>query len=241
LLKALSAMIFFFLCSWVLATPCLLAADLGPALETKSERESYSIGYQVGQSMKTDGVEVDFDKLVQGLQDAINDKGPLLSTQEMRALVVDMKKRARAAQLKRMQEQIAENAKESKEFMAENKKKEGVNTTKSGLQYRVLKEGAGNSPGPKDFVKVNYKGAFIDGKEFDSSKGEPTRVKADGVIKGWTEALAMMKPGAKWQLFVPPDLGYGRNGSGPNIPPNKVLVFDVELVTVESEDQAKQQ
>ena len=115
-------------------------------------------------------------------------------------------------------------------------------TTESGLQYKVLKEGDGISPGPKDSVKVNYRGTFIDGTEFDNSyeKGEPITVQTDRVIKGWTEALQMMKVGSKWQIFVPPELGYGRRGSPGKIPPNKVLVFEMELMDVEKGDQADQ-
>lgn len=107
----------------------------------------------------------------------------------------------------------------------------------------MLKEGDGIAPGPEDFVTVDYRGTFIDGKEFDSSyaKCEPIRVQVDGVIKGWTEALPMMKTGAKWQIFVPPHLGYGRRGSGQRIPPNKVLVFEMELLAVEKGDEADQQ
>ena len=243
MLKAISTRLFMFSCFWVLAGPHLFAAGPAPALETQKEKESYSVGYQVGLSMKTDGVEVNFEKLIQGLQDAINGKEPRLSTEEMRTLIVDLKKRAREVQMRKIQEQVVENAKESEKFLAENKKKEGVKTTETGLQYKVLREGDGISPGPKDFVKVNYRGMFIDGKEFDSSydKGEPARVKVDGVIKGWTEALPMMKAGSKWQLFVPPDLAYGRGGSGQKIPPNKVLVFEMELLAVEKGDKADQQ
>jgi len=192
--------------------------------------------------MNTDGVEVDFEKLVQGLQDAIKGREPLVSQEEMRKLIVDLKKKAREVQLRKYREQSVANAKESEKFLEENKKKEGVKTTESGLQYRVLKEGDGIAPGPEDFVTVDYRGTFIDGKEFDSSyaKGEPIKVQADGVIKGWTEALPMMKVGSKWQLFVPPDLAYGRRGSGQRIPPNKVLVFEMELLAVEKEDPADQ-
>ena len=155
---------------------------------------------------------------------------------------MDLKKRAREVQMRKIQEQIVANAAESEKFLAENKTKEGVQTTESGLQYKVLREGDGAAPAPEDFVTVNYRGTFIDGREFDNSytKGEPIRVQADGVIKGWTEALPMMKTGSKWQLFVPPDLAYGRGGLGQKIPPNKVLVFEMELVGVEKGDEAAQ-
>jgi len=233
--------IFIITCFFTLEASLVFADKL--PLETQQAKQSYSIGYQVGMSMKADGVDVDFDKLVQGLQDAVNNKEPLLSTEEMRSLIVDLKKKARAEQMRKIQEQIVANAKESEKFLAENKQKEGVKTTASGLQYKVLKEGDGISPAPEDFVKVHYRGTFIDGTEFDSSyaKGEPIRVQADGVIKGWTEALPMMKTGSKWQLFVPPDLAYGRGGLGQKIPPNKVLVFEMELLAVEKGDKAAQQ
>ena len=243
LLKAIRTRLFIFSCLLLLIAPHLFAAESAPALETQKDRESYSIGYQVGLSMKTDGVEVDFDKLIQGLQDAVNGKEPLLGTEEMKKLIVDLKKQARDVQMRKIQEQIVENAKESEKFLAENKTKEGVKTTESGLQYKVLKEGDGISPAPEDFVTVNYRGTFIDGKEFDNSyaKGEPISVQVNGVIKGWTEALPMMKTGSKWELYVPPDLAYGRRGSGQKIPPNKVLVFEMELLSVEKGHKADPQ
>jgi FKBP-type peptidyl-prolyl cis-trans isomerase FklB len=231
-----------FLCFWVLATAHLFAAESAPAVETQNEKESYSIGYQVGLSIKNDGVEVNIDRLIQGLQDAISDKEPRLSTDEMRKLIMDLKKNANELQMKKIQEQQVKNAQESEKFLEENKKKEGIKTTESGLQYKVLKEGVGVIPKPEDFVMVNYRGTFIDGKEFDStySKGEPIRIKVDGVIKGWTEALSIMKVGSKWQLFVPPDLAYGSNGLGQRIPPNKVLVFEMELVGIKKGEKGAQ-
>jgi FKBP-type peptidyl-prolyl cis-trans isomerase FklB len=242
LLKAISARLFILACFWVLASPHLYAAGPAPKLETQKDKESYSIGYQVGQSMKTDGVEVDFEKVVQGLQDAFSNKEPRLSAEEMKKLIVDLKKKSREAQMRKIQEQVVKNAQESEKFLEENKKKEGVKTTESGLQYKLLREGDGISPKPEDFVKVHYRGTFIDGKEFDSSyvKGGPQKIQVDGVIKGWTEALPMMKVGSKWQLFVPPDLAYGKGGLGQRIPPNKVLVFEMELLAVEKADMAEQ-
>jgi len=240
LLKAIIAGLLLISLILVPASPQLFAAGPVSALQTQKEKESYSIGYEVGRSMKTDGVEVDFNVLTQGLEDAVNQKEPRLKDEEMKKLIVDLRKRTREAQQRKIQEQIVKNAKESEQFLAENKKKEGVKVTESGLQYRVLKEGDGTIPGPEDFVKVHYRGTFIDGKEFDSSyaKGEQARVQADGVIKGWTEALKMMKVGSRWQIFVPPELAYGRGGLGQRIPPNKVLVFDMELLAVEKGEKA---
>lgn len=242
MLKAIIAGLLLISLILVPASPQLFAAGPVSALQTQKEKESYSIGYEVGRSMKTDGVEVDFNVLTQGLEDAVNQKEPRLKDEEMKKLIVDLRKRTREAQQRKIQEQIVKNAQESEQFLAENRKKEGVKVTESGLQYKVLREGDGTIPGPEDFVKVNYRGTFIDGKEFDSSyaKGEPARVQADGVIKGWTEALHMMKVGSRWQLFVPPELAYGRGGLGQRIPPNKVLVFDMELLAVEKGDKAAQ-
>jgi len=224
-----------FLFFLLLSAPPLYADDQAPALENQKDRESYSIGYQVGLSMKADGVEVNFDKLIQGLSDAIDEKEPLLSVEEMRTLIVNLKKKAKEVQMRNFQELIVKNGEESQKFLEENGKKEGIKTTESGLQYKVLKEGDGPIPKLEDFVKVEYRGTFIDGTEFDSSfaKGQPQIVQTDGVIKGWTEALQMMKVGSKWQLFVPPHLAYGRGGLGSRIPPNKVLVFELELISIE--------
>ena len=149
--------------------PSYLFADEVPALETQQDKESCSIGYQVGLSMKSDSVEVDFDRLIQGLRDAIDGNEPLLSVEEMRSLILALKEKAREVQMRKVQEARVKNAEESEKFLAENGKKEGVKTTESGLQYRILKEGDGNSPGPEDSVTVHYRGTLIGGKEFDSS------------------------------------------------------------------------
>jgi len=217
------------------------AQDLAKAPQNRKEKESYSIGYQVGLSMNTDGVEVDFEKLIQGLHDAVDGNEPLLSDDEMRQLIIDLREKARKAQLRKVQEIIVRNAKESKAFLEKNAREEGVRTTGSGLQYVVLSKGKGSSPGPKDKVTVHYRGTFPDGTEFDSSyaRGEPQSFQTDGVIKGWTEALQMMKTGSKWKVIVPPELAYGRGGSGNRIPPNKVLLFEIELLSVEKGREGK--
>lgn len=242
MLKAIAAKFIMFACVWILTILPLFAAEPASKLETQAEKESYSIGYQVGQSLNTDGVEVNLERVIEGLQDAVNRKDPRVKDEEMKKLIVDLKKRARADQMRKFQEQSIKNAQESEKFLDENKKKEGVKVTESGLQYKVLRKGDGINPEPEDFVKVHYRGTFIDGTEFDSSyaKGEPQKFQTDGVIKGWAEALPMMKTGSKWQLFLPPELAYGKRGLGQQIPPNKVLVFDIELLAVEKGDKADQ-
>jgi FKBP-type peptidyl-prolyl cis-trans isomerase FklB len=139
-----------------------------------------------------------------------------------------------AVQQKAFKEQAAKNLSESKAFLAENGKKEGIKTLPSGLQYKVFAEGSGKMPKAEDTVTVNYKGTLIDGTEFDNSykRGQPATFQVKGVIKGWTEALQLMKEGSKWQFFIPPDLAYGEGGAGRSIPPNSTLIFEVELISV---------
>ena len=239
----MSSRVFIFSYCFLFAASQLFAENSAPALDTQNDKESYSIGYQVGLSMKSDGVEVDFEKLILGLRDSIDGKEPRLSEEEMKKLIVDRKKSAREIEMRRLQELIVANAAESEKFLEENKKKEGVKTTESGLQYKVLKKGKGITPKPEDMVTVNYRGTFSDGTEFDSSyaKGEPMTVQADGVIKGWTEALQMMNKGSKWQIFVPPHLAYGRGGLGTRIPPNKVLIFEMDLLEIKKGGNADTQ
>jgi FKBP-type peptidyl-prolyl cis-trans isomerase FklB len=230
--------IFVFNLSLLIIYPLFaVAGDPVQPLQSQPQKENYSIGYQVGLSMKKDGIPVEFDSFVQGLRDATNAANPLLSQSEMKDLLSELSKKARETQMRKRQETIVKNAEEAKIFLDENGHKEGIKTTESGLQYKILKAGDGPSPGPEDFVKVHYRGTLLDGSEFDSSyaKGEPQTVQTDGVIKGWTEALQMMKVNSKWQLFIPPDLAYGRTGLDPKIPPNAVLIFEIELLSIEKE------
>jgi FKBP-type peptidyl-prolyl cis-trans isomerase FklB len=140
-----------------------------------------------------------------------------------------------AKQEVKAKESADKNLKAGEAFLAENAKKEGVVTLPSGLQYKVIEAGSGKTPKASDTVTVNYRGTLIDGKEFDSSykRGEPATFPVSGVIAGWTEALQLMKEGAKWQLVIPPGLAYGEKGAGPVIGPNSTLVFEVELIKVQ--------
>lgn len=226
------------LCAVILAililTSVCAGEEKGPPTSDK-ERESYSVGYQVGWSMKNDAIDLDFERFVEGLRDSLEGKEAKLSPEEIKNLVVALKKRSREVQMRKLQEQSAKNLSDGLAFLEENKKKEGVKTTDSGLQYKIIKEGDGPTPGPTDTVSVHYRGTFIDGREFDSSfsRNKPEKFDVDGIIKGWTEALQLMKVGSKWQLFVPPDLAYGKGGMGERIPSNSVLVFEIELLGIE--------
>jgi FKBP-type peptidyl-prolyl cis-trans isomerase FklB len=203
-------------------------------LKDQKDKESYSLGYQFGQNLKFQGVDINLDVYTSGLKDALGGKEPQMSQEEIRAAIMELQKRITAERQKEMKEMAAKNLDESKKFLAENQKKEGIKTLPSGLQYKVIGEGSGKTPQATDTVTVNYKGTLIDGTEFDSSykRGQPATFKVNGVIKGWTEALQLMKEGSKWQLFIPPDLAYGERGAGRTIPPGSTLIFEVELISV---------
>jgi FKBP-type peptidyl-prolyl cis-trans isomerase FklB len=206
-----------------------------PALKTQKERTSYAIGADIGNMLSRQPVDIDVDSFLKGASDVLNKKKLLLTDQELRDILTGLQKDMMAKQEERMKTMGEKNKKDGAAFLAENKKKEGVKTLPSGLQYKVIKEGTGKVPKATDTVTTNYRGTLIDGTEFDSSykRGQPATFPVNGVIKGWTEALQLMKTGSKWQLFVPSDLAYGDKGAGPQIGPNAVLIFEVELLSVQ--------
>jgi len=218
-----------------LAATAALAQDK-PDLTNEKVRSSYAIGADIGKSMKKQGLELDGKALAAGVSDSFGDK-LLLTEAELEKTLNDFK-----AQLfqKRQAAQAAaggDNAKKGAEYLAANGKKEGVKTTASGLQYKVLKAGpeGGKSPKATDTVKVHYHGTLIDGKVFDSSvqRGEPISFPLNGVIPGWTEGVQLMKVGDKFQFTIPADLAYGDQGAGSDIGPNSTLIFEVELLGIE--------
>ncbi len=206
------------------ATKKTTAAPL--KLTTDKEKASYAIGMSVGKKLHEDNVDIDMAILVRGLKDAAAGGKTLMTEDEVRASLVNLQKTMR-------DQALSKNKKLGDEYLAANKTKPGVVTLPSGLQYKVLQQGSGPKPTAEDSVVCNYKGALVDGKEFDSSykRGEPATFPVTGVIKGWTEALQLMPVGSKWQLVIPPDLAYGESGR-PSIPPNSTLVFEVELVKI---------
>lgn len=201
-------------------------------LRSEKEKESYSIGYQFGSNLKRKPVDLDLSVIIEGVRDAYEGKGAKLSTKEMEELIAGLKKKAWIKQQGLYQELLAKNLKEGEAFLSENAKEAGVITLSSGLQYKVLCEGKGPSPKAADTVTVHYRGTLVDGTEFDNSykRGEPSTVRLFGVIEGWTEALQLMKTGAKWRIFIPAKLGYGKRRQG-RIPPNSALIFDIELLS----------
>lgn len=205
------------------------------SLKTDKQKVSYAIGQQIGQGMKSQNVEVDEKVLFASIKHALQGKESQMTDEEMRAAIRKMNENMMKARI----EEGKKNKEEGEKFLAENKAKPDVKTTESGLQYTVIKAGTGKQPSDTDTVKVHYKGTLLNGEEFDSSykRREPAKFPVGGVIKGWTEALKMMKEGGKWKLYIPSDLAYGPMGR-PSIPPNSVLVFEVELLEVVAKDDS---
>ncbi len=203
-------------------------------LKTQKDKASYAIGLSMGGSLKKNGIDVNSDALFAGIKDALAGSKPLMTEEEMKDTMAVIQKEAQARQQEQAMAAAEKNKKEGEAFLAANKKKDGVITLKSGLQYKIIKNGSGKTPKATDSVTVNYKGTLIDGTEFDSSykRGQPATFPVNGVIAGWTEALQLMKEGAKWQLFIPSNLAYGERGAGGIIGPDAVLIFDVELMSV---------
>ena len=209
-----------------------------PELTDEREKLSYSIGYQVGGDFKRQGLEINPEVLIKGIEDAMREQTPLMSTGEMRSTLVELQRRAAAAQEEKRDALGQKNLAEGETFLEENAAEEGVITRPSGLQYKVVRAGSGRTPAPGDSVTVHYRGTLIDGTEFDSSysRGNPATFASNRVIQGWQEALSLMKEGDKWKVFVPAGLAYGERGAGAKIGPNSTLIFEVELISVNTAD-----
>lgn len=208
--------------------------DTGP-LKTLTDKASYAFGMNIGKSIKSEDVDLNIDVLVRGIRDAIAEKEPLLTEEEVDAVFDEFQKEMIAKQTEKRRLAAEKNKVAGESFLAENKIKDGVKTLESGVQYKVVKSGDGASPGKSDTVTVHYRGTLLDGTEFDSSykRGEPATFPVDGVIDGWTEALQKMKVGDKWIVHIPADQAYGSQGAGNVIGPNSVLSFEIELLNIE--------
>ncbi|MBI3869273.1 MAG: FKBP-type peptidyl-prolyl cis-trans isomerase [Verrucomicrobia bacterium] len=220
----------------------LWAAEPAAEAPAKSDKKkvSYSFGLNYGNFFKQNGIELDIDEFAKGISDQIAGK-PAMTDQQAREIMNAFRTEMMAKKAQRDKEQGDKNEKEGAKFLEENAKKEGVKSTASGLQYKVLKEGSGAKPGLTDTVETHYKGTLIDGSTFDSSydRGTPTSFSVGGVISGWTEALQMMTVGSKWQLFIPSKLAYRERGSPPKIGPNATLVFEIELLSIKKAEPPK--
>lgn len=206
------------------------AENAAVELETDMQKASYSIGYSMAQNVRREfGEDVDLAAFQAGITDQVSGSDPQVSDAEANAALQSLVAARQAA----AEQKASENISVGKEFLAENGKREGVTTLPSGLQYEVLTAAEGEKPSATDRVTTHYRGTLIDGTQFDSSydRGQPATFPLNGVIAGWTEALQLMSPGAKWRLYIPPELAYGERAQGP-IPANSTLIFDVELLEI---------
>lgn len=207
------------------------AAQEKVTLKDTLDKVSYSIGVNIGTTLKQQGLDLKPEILAAGIRDVLSNSKTQLTEDEMRETLMTFQRDMAAKQA----EQGDKNKKAGETFLLENKKKQGIVTLPSGLQYKIVREGKGQKPKATDVVKTHYRGTLIDGTQFDSSTdGDPVSFPLNEVIRGWTEALQLMPVGSKWQLFIPSELAYGPRGQGP-IPPNSTLVFEIELLGIETE------
>ena len=223
---------------WIIALlgSLLLASQLGAeqtaALKNQKEKLSYIMGMDIGKSLKAQPADIDLDILIRGIKDVLTGGKPSLTEQEIREVLILFQK-----EMIEKQQAVTEKTKKLGEaFLSGDKKKEGIVTLPSGLQYKVIKEGMGRKPKPTDTVTVHYRATLLDGTEFDSSyqRGQPDTLQVNETMPGLMEALTLMQEGAKWLLFIPPNLGYGERGMGAQIGPNTNLIFEVELLSIQT-------
>ena len=220
--------------AWLLAVlMCGLsgaAFGAGVSLETDKEKFSYAIGIQIGQSLIRQGVELDPDSFNLAIRDAIDGSKPRLSAADMERVL----NKGESSISDGLRERAKANLAAGKSFLEENKEKDGVVALSSGLQYEVLRSGAGELPKSNSKVVVHYVGTLLDGREFDSSRrrGEAATLNLGQVIKGWQEAIPLMRVGSRWKVYIPPHLAYGAKGAGAVIGPNETLIFEIELLDI---------
>ncbi len=215
------------------SAPAPLTPGSAVELKTEDQRIGYALGLQLGSNLH--GVELDTSALLAGIRDGSAGAKPQLTNEEIDASLNALQRKVMLKADPKLAAAAEANGKAGDAFLAANGKKDGVKTTASGLQYKVITSGKGKTPAPTDIVSVNYRGTLVDGTEFDASKGTPVSFPVNGVIPGWTEALQLMKEGDHWQIVIPAKLAYGLRGP-PSIGPDAVLVFDVELLTVKPGD-----
>jgi FKBP-type peptidyl-prolyl cis-trans isomerase FklB len=217
------------------APPQGAPAQAASPFKDPKERVSYALGMDLGNQLKTNGVEVDPAVLARGLQDSLMGATTVITPDEARAIITELQKGLVVKQAAEAKVQGEKSKAEGEAFLAANKTKEGVVALPSGVQYKVMTAGTGKKPQATDQVVCHYRGTTIDGREFDSSykRNEPSTFPVQKVIKGWTEVLQLMPVGSKWQVFIPSDLAYGERGApGAGIAPNSVLIFEIELMGI---------
>ena len=203
-------------------------------MESNREKVSYCIGLEAGRNIKGQFKDIDPELLKKGFHDSIADRTPELEGEEIKKILTALQQQIQEQQKVFVEEVSEKNKEEGEAFLQENKENEGVETLSSGLQYKIIKAGSGSSPSAQDVVSVHYRGTFIDGRVFDSTyeKEQPAEFPVGRVIPGWSEALKKMREGDKWEIYIPSYLAYGETGYGPQIEPNKTLIFEMELLKV---------
>jgi FKBP-type peptidyl-prolyl cis-trans isomerase len=209
-------------------------------LTTETQKLSYALGLDLGNYFKTLGEDFDLAIVSQGIDDSYNGKKALMTAEEAQKVQQQFATRQQEKQLQKVTAMTEANKAAAKKFLDENKGKDGVKTTASGLQYKVVKQSKGEKPKATDTVKVHYRGKLLDGTEFDSSykRNQPAEFGIDQVIPGWTEALQLMEVGSTYELYIPPELAYGDRGAPPVIEPGSMLIFEVELLGVTPAEKA---
>ena len=222
---------------FVFALTILAALFTGPVmaqdLTSDKGKLSYAVGWDIGQDIQRRGAEFDVETVIAAIRDSAAGKDPQVPSEEMVAMLTELQQRVREEQIAALQKLAEENQAKADEFLQANLSKNGIVALPSGVQYRIIDEGEGARPGMESTVKVHYRGSKINGLEFDSSfaRGVPEQFTVNSVLRGWQEVLPLMKTGATWQVFVPPELAFGERGNPP-VGPNEALMFDLKLVEI---------
>ncbi|MFK7730689.1 MAG: FKBP-type peptidyl-prolyl cis-trans isomerase [Pseudomonadales bacterium] len=213
-----------------------VADAAGPSLDSDKDKLSYALGLSLGTQMSADNMDIALDNFASGFGHGMGEGEALMTTTEVQQRLQAFSQQRRDEQQAKIEKAAEENRQAGETWLADNAKKDGVVTTESGLQYKVLTEGDGKKPSETDTVSVHYRGTLLDGTEFDSSysRGEPAEFPVNRVIAGWTEALQLMTVGSKWELYIPSDMAYGPAGTGREIGPNQTLMFEVELLEIKA-------
>jgi len=213
----------------MLASSSVLAQDV----TTEKGKLSYAVGWDIGADIQRRSTEFDVESLIAAIRDVVAESDPKVSVEEMRTLLTALQEKVRAEQVEQFRALSEKNQAESEAFLEANKSKTGIVALPSGVQYRIIEEGAGARPGLESKVSVHYRGSKMDGREFDSSfaRGTPEEFTVNAVLQGWQEVLPLMKAGSTWQIFIPPELAFGARGNPP-VGPNEALMFDLKLVEI---------
>ncbi len=217
----------------LLSSVALQAQTPATIAEIEPDKLSYAVGYDIGMNLRRQGIDLQIEQVIQAVRDTHNEAEPSVPREEMQEILTTLNEELREKRMQELRELADENQAKSNEFLQKNRSNDGVVVLPSGVQYKVIQEGDGQRPGPTDTVQVHYRGSRMDGLEFDSSfaRGKPETFEVDQVLQGWQEILPLMKEGAEWRIYVPPELGFGLRGQPP-VGPNEAVVFDLRLVSV---------